>query len=302
MSIPDKLQELVTGVWGEKGKIWLSEIPLLLKYFADKWQLQGLKPFNNLSYNYVVSGYSLHYKSPIVLKLMADKRELFNEQRALLYYKGNGCIKLFDSDFEKGALLLETVEPGNSLSTLFPENDDKATFIAVDVIRKLHSAPLVEENNYPTIGNWLSVLDRFNHSLIPGKSIEAAQELVADLLRSQDKLYLLHGDLHHGNILLKNNDEGIAIDPKGVVGGIEYEIGVFLRNPFMKLLKEDNVPEIISERIHLFADNLKLDPQRILKWGYIQSVLAACWAIEDNLKNIQDFLSRIKLFENVKAL
>ncbi len=55
-------------------------------------------------------------------------------------------------------------------------------------------------------------------------------ELAQELLLSQGEPVLLHGDLHHYN-LLQHQDTWLAIDPKGVVGEREFEIGAFLRNP-----------------------------------------------------------------------
>ena len=42
---------------------------------------------------------------------------------------------------------------------------------------------------------------------------------------------LLHGDLQHYNVLLDKDRGWVAIDPKGVVGELEYEVGALLRNP-----------------------------------------------------------------------
>jgi streptomycin 6-kinase len=51
------------------------------------------------------------------------------------------------------------------------------------------------------------------------------------LCSSQRYRRLLHGDLHHGNVLHDSERGWVAIDPKGVLGEPEYEIGVALRNP-----------------------------------------------------------------------
>jgi len=34
-------------------------------------------------------------------------------------------------------------------------------------------------------------------------------------------------------------------------------------------------------RLELFAQLLALDQQRLQQWSYVQSVLAACWAMDD---------------------
>ena len=72
----------------------------------------------------------------------------------------------------------------------------------------------------------------------------------------------------------------MAIDPKGVVGEVEYEIGAILRNPIER-------PELftsratIERRIEHFTEKLNLDYERVLAWGFAQAVLSAIWDIED---------------------
>lgn len=291
------------NIWRDKGKVWVSNLPALIQYFSNKWQLQDLKPFDNLTYSFVATAYSSLYKSPAVLKMMVSNEELLNEQNALQHYQGNGCVELLDSEIDKGAILIEAVLPGAPLSTMFPVNDDRATNTAIETMKKLHRIPILEKDvaHFPSINNWLSLLEQFNDPRIPSDSLKRAKEYSKSLLSTQSDLYLLHGDLHHQNILLNNNHEWIVIDPKGIVGEFAFEVGAFLRNPFINLLEQTNAHEIINNRLHLFANGLQMNYERLLDWGYVQSVLTACWAIEDNLNNLSDFLTMIKLFEKIKT-
>jgi streptomycin 6-kinase len=304
MNISDKFQETMINVWKDEGAAWLLKLPELIKYFSNKWQLQDLKPFENLTYSYVVSAYSALYKMPVVLKMMASHNELLDEQKALEYYGGRGYAKLLAFDIDRGAILIEAIVPGTPLSALFPINDDKATDIVIEAMKRLHQAPISAKDaaNFPSISNWLSLLEHFEDSRIPGDSLKKAQTLAKSLLSTQDNLYLLHGDLHHHNILLNKDQDWILIDPKGIVGELAFEVGAFLRNPFTNLLEKSNAHEIINNRLHLCANGLQIDFERLLDWGYVQSVLTALWAVQDNLSNLNDFLKMIKLFEKIKML
>ena len=90
----------------------------------------------------------------------------------------------------------------------------------------------------------------------------------------------MHGDLHHYNILFDRKHGWTAIDPKGVVGEVEYEIGASLRNPYER-------PELfasaqaVTKRLMIYERRLKLDSGRTLKWGFAQAVLSAIWTVED---------------------
>jgi streptomycin 6-kinase len=102
----------------------------------------------------------------------------------------------------------------------------------------------------------------------------------AELASSQRNARLLHGDLHHYNVLADSQRGWLAIDPKGVIGEPEYEIGAVLRNPHER-------PDLfisasaIERRLTRFAKRLNLDLQRALAWGFAQAVLSAIWSIED---------------------
>jgi streptomycin 6-kinase len=75
----------------------------------------------------------------------------------------------------------------------------------------------------------------------------------------------------------------LAIDPKGVTGEIEFEIGAALRNP-------TEMPDLfassttVERRLGQFARRLNLDFERALAWGFAQAVLSAIWEIEDGFR------------------
>jgi len=65
-----------------------------------------------------------------------------------------------------------------------------------------------------------------------------------------------------------------------VIGEIEYEIGASLRNPYEKP-DQFASPETIERRLRCFEAKLKLDPERMMAWGFAQAVLSAIWSVED---------------------
>jgi streptomycin 6-kinase len=93
---------------------------------------------------------------------------------------------------------------------------------------------------------------------------------------------LLHGDLHHGNILAGTRQEWLAIDPQGVVGETAYEVGAFLRNPIEVLTDRPDLIPLMSRRVSLVAETMQLDRARVAGWGMAQAVLAGIWSYEDH--------------------
>ena len=91
---------------------------------------------------------------------------------------------------------------------------------------------------------------------------------------------LLHGDLQHYNVLFDNERGWVAIDPKGVVGEWEYEVGALLRNPVEQPELFANAATI-NRRLEILTTLLPLNYARTLNWSYAQAVLSAIWGVED---------------------
>ena len=93
---------------------------------------------------------------------------------------------------------------------------------------------------------------------------------------------MLHGDLHHFNILSAERELWLAIDPKGVVGEPAYEVGAYMRNPWPQLLSQPGVSTIMSRRLDVFSEELGIERQRLRGWAFAQAVLSAWWSYEDH--------------------
>ena len=95
---------------------------------------------------------------------------------------------------------------------------------------------------------------------------------------------MLHGDLHHHNILKSSieNDAWIVIDPKGVIGEPACEVSAFLRNPGSVVATIKDPQGLMHRRVEALASVTDLDPLRIRDWGVVGSVVSAIWCIEDS--------------------
>ena len=114
----------------------------------------------------------------------------------------------------------------------------------------------------------------------PASLVDRAERLFAELLSSSSEPALIHGDLHHYNILSATRAPWLAIDPKGVVAEREFELGPLLRNPhgFPELYTS---PAVIRRRLTQLCTWLQLDYDRALRWGLALSVLSAIWDVQD---------------------
>jgi streptomycin 6-kinase len=219
-------------------------------------------------------------RQPVTLKVVRNHGDEWRSGEILQAFEGKGVVRVYE--FEEGAMLLERATPGDSLAIMSVDGrDDEATVILAEVIRKI--SPRTPVKPVPTVEDWGEAFER--HAA--GENLQISRDLLAEahrvyfeLCRSQSQPRLLHGDLHHYNVVFDTERGWLAIDPKGVVGELEYEVGALLRNPFDR-------PELftrawtIEKRVERLAVELNLNVNRTLAWAFAQAVLSAIWAVED---------------------
>lgn len=132
----EKLQANIIKIYGKRGEDWLAGLPSRIEQLQHSWGLSELKPFPNLSYNYVLEG--LQGTTPIILKLSPDADLMDKEVAALNAFKGFGAVSVLGRKEE--ILLLERAVPGNLLKNNLPK--ESRIEIACKVIEKLHQAPV----------------------------------------------------------------------------------------------------------------------------------------------------------------
>ena len=271
-------------VHGAIGAEWLRNLPSLLAECEQRWSLTIGPPFPNLSYNYAARA-TRQDGTTVVVKAGFPDREFKTEAEALRLYAGRGAVQLLDADVEKGALLLEHITPGTLLSTV--QDDDEATSIAAQVMQQLWR-PVPANHPFPTITDWAKGMARLRKEFnggsgpFPASLVDRAERLFEELLSSMREPVLLHGDLHHFNILSASRQPWLAIDPKGVVGEAEYEVGALLRNPSPEIAIRPGLRQVLSRRIDQLAEELGFDRARLRDWSLAQAVLSAWWSYEDH--------------------
>jgi streptomycin 6-kinase len=300
-NLPDELKTRIAGAFGADGRRWLEELPEILVRLQEQWSLQLQPPFPNLSYHYVAPAVDAAGKT-VVLKAGVPHRELNNQIDALALFEGRGAVRLISADKEIGAMLLEHVSPGRSLEGV--QDDTRATSIFAAIARHL-SCQAPEHHDFPHVGEWARGFERYRRRFngdsgpIAESMLGRAHGVMQDLLDSVTTTCVLHGDLHHGNILSAEREPWVAIDPKGVIGEPEYEVGAWLRNPMPGLLKVDSPARTVSRRVDQLADELGFDRSRMISWGFCQAVLAGIWSIEEDLPDWKQWLTCAELLSKL---
>ena len=208
----------------------------------------GLRPDGKLPHRHGhVEPVRMRDGTPAVLKLGPDLH-----LRALEWFAGNGGVRVLAVDRERGAALMERAGAPLVDSGL---GDEAATAAAAEVMAALWRP-----------GDGFPHVSKFVESLTGRPAA-----VFAELCDSMGEEVVLHGDLHHENIL-RSERGWVAIDPKGVIGEREYETGAFIRN---------HESPTFARSADQLAEALGLDRERIRAWSWAQAHLAAAWSIED---------------------
>ncbi|HEX5563846.1 MAG TPA: aminoglycoside phosphotransferase family protein, partial [Sporosarcina sp.] len=127
MNLPTAFHEKIINCFGEAGENWLGTLEETLNGIADTWGLTLESPVTNLSYNYVIHVTDQN-NDPYILKMGLPGFDFNNEIRTLQLYNGQGCARLVRADEERGAMLLEKLQPGTMLCIETDEETAIQTF------------------------------------------------------------------------------------------------------------------------------------------------------------------------------
>jgi streptomycin 6-kinase len=255
-----------------------------IQQHAREWRVIHEVPFETES-SLIAFGKRDHMS--VVLKVARQAGDEWRSGEILDAFDGQGVARVYEQ--APGCVLLERLRPGYSLANLtLKRRDEAATDILAEVIQQMSArsssmSPLGLPPACATVQDWAKAFARYiatGDDQIPSDLVAAGQHVYLNLCASQRRPILLHGDLQHYNVLFDSDRGWLAIDPKGVIGEIECEVGAFLRNPFER-------PELfvsrstIARRLKQLAKKLNLDYERALAWSFAQAVLSAIWSIED---------------------
>ncbi len=113
IAVPEQFARKCVARSGEAGRTWIASLPATVARLCERWDLvvDGSPMHGELSLVVPVS----REGDRLVLKVAWLDETTAHEAVALGVWDGRGAVKLFASDPELGALLLERVESHRSL-------------------------------------------------------------------------------------------------------------------------------------------------------------------------------------------
>ncbi len=283
---PERFRRYATREFGRAGEAWLAELPSILKRCCDKWGLTLGRPTEEIKVNYIAY-VEMGTGAEAVLKVGVPHGDFSTEMEALAIYEGRGVNRLIDCDKVLNAMLLERLRPGKMLDSV--ENVREQSAIAARILQKLHAIPPPSNHALPHFVDWLrrafadarSCKDRVRARGYV-EQIPRVESMMEILMEPDEPQILLHGDLHHWNILSDAGRGWLAIDPKGVIGASCLDVGRFINNAmgFGETAAEKR--EILLEAIAVFSDVLGENEERMFAGAFCDKIMGASWGLKQD--------------------
>jgi streptomycin 6-kinase len=252
-----------------------AEVEQVLKVWLDRWALiPDGEPF--------LTPHAKNWLLPVrregqaaMLKLATSAEEIAGAE-LMDWWAGDGAARVLVR--EGAALLLERLPAKRSLVAMAAAGEDlEALRILCAVAERLHQprGRLAPESLRP-LAVWLRALTEAaeNHGGLFRTSLDALRELSAEPVEAA----VLHGDLHHQNVLDGGERGWLVIDPKGVWGDRGYDYAAMLCNPH-----GDTPPTTaqMARQVEVVADSARLERGRLLRWLLVHAGASAVWCIQD---------------------
>lgn len=212
---------------------------------------------------------------PLMLKVARSAEERAGAA-LMAWWDGDGAARVVEHDGD--ALLMERALGHRSLAEMARGGgDDEASRILCAAAARLHAprdAP--PPSTLVPLDRWFRALEpaAAAHSGILARAAEAARELLDD----PRDVVVLHGDLHHQNVLDFGARGWLTIDPKGLLGERGFDFANLFRNPDPRTA---TAPGRLARQADVVAAAAGLERGRLLRWVLAYAGLSAAWSLED---------------------
>ncbi len=272
-----------------------------LMQFPAKRLITQRTPIYENEYKSIYTGVSNEF-GPVVVKYDTNIAQLKSEYHMLAKLNGHHSCRVYAFNEDKGQLLEERILPGTKLRE--EKSLEKRLDAFADVFEAIH-IEVVEDSEartgehkllrrgMPTYIDWLEKASEFcenelwkngesNNLAIWNQRILRALAIARELFEKYPDRVLLHGDLHHDNLLLREDGDYVFVDPKGVVGPKIFDLPRFILNELDTRYQESDV-EHIENVITTLCEKLDYPKEDVRTLFYMEAVLANVWFIEDGM-------------------
>lgn len=217
---------------------------------------------------------------PAMLKLSNEEHERLGGV-LMEWWDGEGAARVLAR--HDRALLLERATGSASLADMARTGrDDEACRLLCAVAARLHAPRAKRLPELIPLKSWFVELETAaaTHGGVLARSVDAARNLLAE----PRECCVLHGDLHHDNVLDFGARGWLAIDPHGLFGERGFDFANIFTNPDLA----DPTRPVATERgrfarrLEVVTEAAGLERPRLLRWILAWTGLSAAWYLGDD--------------------
>jgi streptomycin 6-kinase len=296
-TLPQELVTHVTAICGVRGEIWFDRLPETIRGLEQDWSIEVGRPFPGIEFNFVAEATMNGKPAAVKIAPPFERTEIFAEAKYLRTRNGEGAIRFIAEDRERHAFLMERAFPGEALFKVFENEPSAIVEPAIDVLRSILRPPPADMTDVGSLDAWFENFRRYRATEFPKNYAEKAFEIYGRLSTQPDRTFYLHGDFHPGNIVTSDRGPVLAIDPKGIVGHIGYDLAVFLNNLQWWRKADPEMPALLDKAIREFSDSFGLTNREIREWAFAYMVIGAWWTFDEMHEHYDTDLAEIDIWD-----
>jgi streptomycin 6-kinase len=206
-----------------------------------------------------------------MLKLARHPEEC-RGNRLMAYWGQEGIAPVIASS--GNAILMSRAQTSPSLPAMVRSgHDEEATAILCGVADRVHRSSAAAHTDLVPLGSWFEALFALERKT---RFLTTAARYADELLASQTSSVVLHGDLHHGNVL-RFGEHWFPIDPKALIGAAAFDYVNILRNPNIRVAGD---PKRLAQHASIISRLAGIERETLLKWLFAFCGLSAAWHTE----------------------
>lgn len=265
--------------------------------YIEQWELSEVEFKSELSNNNLIFFAVSKQYGKVIFKLRLPNG-FDNEILALKSFQGENVCKLYAYSLEDEAYIMERIVPAHTLYESAPR--DERIKIASALFRGLHRTD-APDRTFPTYTEWFEEAKEGTKNRADCKDLfpylESAEQMLKDLCEAYSRRLLLHGDLHHENILKNENGGYTVTDPKGVIGDPVFDLSRFILDEFRDDLTSEP-KEVILDFVQRLGDGVGIPCETLLRCVYMETVI---WLFREELANGESLEESRSLITNMKV-
>ncbi|MGC5702167.1 phosphotransferase [Pseudomonas sp. NFXW11] len=213
--------------------------------------------------------------APGMLKIALDENEQAGN-RLMAWWAGEGAARVYAQ--EGDALLMErAMGTGSLMRMALAGQHDEVSQIVCATLARVHRPRAQPLPPLLSLDAWF--VDLREAAPQQGGLLLRSLSEAEQLLAAPRERVVLHGDVHHDNVLDFAERGWQVIDPKRVYGERGFDFANLICNPDLPSATD---PGRFTRQVQVIARAAQLEPRRLVQWVLAFSGLSAAWFLQDD--------------------